>query len=263
MKKPLKKSVASRSSIVDAAVGADKYEAAFDKTKAARDALPGDALIPRTLETATAVSVALAAYPRMIVFRSRIEKQLRNFDVAQFEAIEDFANAMFHADGLAESAPNSGGVGALYQEAVSLRGVLNSDLKALVMRKLVAENALDDVSNVSGFKNVAVALMALSSIARQNWGAISSKTGLTWEEIEHARDVAARLLTLLSSRERAEAIGQANETLQRAATLLVNAYGEARAALAYIRRKERDVAMIAPSLYANRGRRKSKASTPP
>jgi hypothetical protein len=282
MKKITKKSVASKSSnhvskesshphksasaspVVLAAVGSDKYQNAFDKTKAARDALPNNALIPRTIDTAGAVSIALSAYPGMKSLEATIYGQIPGFDIAQFDAIEDYANALFHADGLVASTPDSGGASDLYEECVALRETLTSDLKALITRKLLDEKSLADINNVAGYRNVAVALMSLSTIAREHWSTISSKTALTMEEVEHARDLAGQLLTLASSRDKSESIGEAAETRQRAATLLVNAYGEARAALAYVRRREDDVATIAPSLYGPRGRgaKKGEATTP-
>ncbi len=258
------KKSASALPVVLAAAGSDKYQNAFDKTKAERDALPRSALIPRTIDTAGAVSVALSALPAMKSFRSAITAEIPGFDVEQFDLIEDYANALFHADGLVASAPDTGGVGDLYQECLGLREVLTSDLKALIARKLLDEKALADINNGAGYRNVAVALMSLSTIAREHWATISSKTALTMGEVEHARDLAGQLLTLSSSRDKVESIGEAAEARQRAVTLLVNAYGEARAALAYVRRKEDDVAVIAPSLYGPRGRiaKKGEVTTP-
>jgi hypothetical protein len=264
MKKSSKKSVASKSSNHVSEAGTDKYQNAYDKTKDARDALARDQLIPRTIDTAGAVSIALSALPAMKGFRAVIKAAIPGFDVEQFDSIEDDANALFHADGLVASTPDSGGASDLYEACVALREILNSDLKALITRKLLDEKALADVNNIAGYRNVAVALMSLSTIAREHWTTIASKTALTMAEVEHARDLAGQLLTLSGSRDKVESIGEAVEIRQRAATLLVNAYGEARAALAYVRRREDDVVTIAPSLYGNRGPRgkKADATTP-
>jgi hypothetical protein len=256
---PEKKGSASGLPVILAAAGSDKYQNAFDRTKAARVALPRGALIPRTIDTAGAVSIALSALPAMKGFRAAIKAEIPGFDVEQFDSIEDYASALFHADGLVASAPDSGGVSDIYEACVALREILTSDLKALITRRLLDEKALADINNATGYRNVAVALMSLSTIARQHWGTIASKTALTMEEVEHARDLAGQLLTLASSRDKGDSIGEAAEARQRAVTLLVNAYGEARAALAYVRRREDDVSTIAPSLYGPRGRSAKKA----
>ncbi len=49
---------------------------------------------------------------------------------------------------------------------------------------------------------------------------------------------------------------------QRAYTLLVNAYDQARRAVTYLRREEKDVEKFTPSLWVGRGRRRNGSSEP-
>ncbi|MEO7111929.1 MAG: hypothetical protein ABI183_15910 [Polyangiaceae bacterium] len=231
----------------------DKYEVAFDKTKAQRDALSPDALAPRNIDLAFAVSVVLNSLEALQAFRPQIAATFRTFDLAQFDQLEQYAYATFHAQGLSASTPEQGGVNDLYEASLGLREILTSDLNALIRRKLLDDKALSDVSNLAGYKNVAVDVMTLSTIARNHWASISNKTALTKEEVEQARETAGKLLVLSTSRDK---VDMGADTKQRALTLMVNAYDNARAAIAYVQRGT-DV-MLPPSLYnRSSSRRKS------
>ena len=101
------------------------------------------------------------------------------------------------------------------------------------------------MTNLAGYKNVALDVNRLCTIARERWDAISNKTALTADEVEKARSDAGQLLILSGARE--TTASRAKDDLHRALTLLVRGYEEARDAIAYLRRNEGDIASIAPS----------------
>ena len=99
--------------------GADKFEIAFNKTRSAREGLAAESLVARNVDIGSAIAIVLNAIPGMREYRAELVENFPRLDIKDFDALEDYANAVFHAQGLL-TMPE-----------------LTSDVKALIKRGLV------------------------------------------------------------------------------------------------------------------------------
>jgi hypothetical protein len=75
---------------------------------------------------------------------------------------------------------------------------------------------------------------------------------LEQQELDQVENLADRLLMAVGAHKQTPAAAQAIRVRQAAFTLLIRAYGEVRAVVAFLRHKQADADAIAPSLYAGR-----------
>lgn len=91
---------------------------------------------------------------------------------------------------------------------------------------------------------------------REDAGALLGKSPVTREELDHAAELAARVIEAVGAKEQAPPeTAEATLLRQRAFTLFTRAYDEARRAVSFLRWSEGDADIIAPSLWAGRGGR--------
>jgi hypothetical protein len=91
---------------------------------------------------------------------------------------------------------------------------------------------------------------------------IENKCGITSEHLKAATQMSTRLARLRGEDQLSqEAVEDLTEERKRAFTQVIRAYDEARAVIAFLRRREGDAEQITPNLYiANTRRRKTLAS---
>jgi hypothetical protein len=146
---------------------------------------------------------------------------------------------------------------ALTRDARTQRDILLTDVAALVKRGHLEAAVLRELNHSRSAKGIAFDLLALSIVLRKHAQTHATRTGLGTSDIDAAELVAQELIVALGKRNKAPAeLAQVTRDRQAVFTLLVNAYGDARAAVAYLRRKQGDVDSIAPSLYAGRNTKK-------
>jgi hypothetical protein len=98
-------------------------------------------------------------------------------------------------------------------------------------------------------------VLALVAMFRERWCDIQARTIATRTTLQEAEGLALKSLAALGQRGRAPpALIAAARVRQLIFTLLVRSYAQARNALRYLRRWQRDVDRIAPSLYSRRSR---------
>ncbi len=233
---------------------ADPYLQAFDATAAARAALKPEQLLVVNLDIPTAVSTLDTVFPRLYERRAAIVKVVPSFDVKQFDAIPAYALALGHAhsEWLVAAMPPEESAD-LYAEALTLRETLMVDVRALMHRRLLSEESLAKLSGSTGFRNVAVDLLAVHTLVRNNWKSLEGHTGVQPKELERAVELCRVLQKISGARDLIpEKVSVAADQRTRAFTLAMNAYDEARAALGFVRRREGDLETIAPNLYGGR-----------
>jgi hypothetical protein len=241
----------------------DAYQRVLDDIRA----MPANKLVPINIDIPTTVTTALGAWPQIRVLRPRVA-ELPHFDLAAFDKIEDYALAL--ALGYAHARHNIATTPAeslpeLSVAATSLRQWLLTDATSLAQRGLIDGERLKDLKGPNGYRNLSFDLERLAALLRDNWEQIGDKTPTTPPELDEAETLADRLLTAVGIRNQAPATAaETADIRQRAFSLLVNAYGQARRAIGYLRWQEDDLEQIAPSLYTARaaGRRKSQPKTP-
>jgi hypothetical protein len=242
--------------------GPAEFTAGFQRVESELRALPEQELEALNLDVPSAVATVLGALPEIRRYREQLAA-LPGFDLASFDKLDDYANALAHSHAMYRSASApADGVSDLAEELGELRDVLQTDALALAKRKILDETRVMKLRSGNGFKNIAFEVVGLVGLFREHWDAVQGRSALQLEELEHAAKRARELVTAVGVREQAPAVvGAAASLRQRAFTLLVRTYDETRQAIAYLRRKQRDTDDIAPSLFA--GRRGTSAEPEP
>src|SRR5262249_24691441 len=125
------------------------------------------------------------------------------------------------------------------------------------------EDKLADIKAGKGHLDAANDLGALSGLYREHWHEIEGKTAVTREEVDRAAVLGTKLLRALGGDGQAATLAPTAERRARAYTLLVNAYGEARRAVGFLRYYEGDVDTLLPSLFSKGRTRKAAANPAP
>jgi hypothetical protein len=239
----------------DEALVAESYE----RVKAELEALDPEGLPQVNLDVQVAVSTILGTLPEIRVLRERMVKELPAFDVASFDKLEDYVQALAFAQAKYQFATQPpGDFEAVSSEAAKLREKLLANAQALALSGLFDGMSLENLKGANGNRNVAQDLQALSTAMRESWARIEGKSPLAAEDLQAASRVALRLTRLIGLKEQGPALlAAATELRTRAFALVLDTYEEARLAVAYLRRREGDADSIAPSLYSGKGRRRA------
>jgi hypothetical protein len=142
-------------------------------------------------------------------------------------------NLHAHALFMAASAP--AGLTELSDEVAKAREVLLSDAVALAKRGVMDAQRLKELKGPPGYKNIAFDLLALVAMFREKWSVLDGKTLLQASELKHAQLLADRLISAVGDREQTPTQIDAAERRQRAFSLFVKAYDQARRAIQYVR----------------------------
>lgn len=234
-------------------------EESYERVKAELDALTPEQLVTVNLEVTAAVATILGALPEIKRLRERMVKELPAFDIARFDKLQDYAEALVFAQGKYQFANQP--VGALEQlaaESVKLREKLVVNAQALALAGLFEASNLEHLKGANGYKNIAQDLQALSTALREAWPTIQGKSTLVEEDVRAASRAALQLTRIVGLREQGPVLlAAASELRTRAFTVVLETYEEARLAVAYLRRREDDADSIAPSLYPGKARRRT------
>jgi len=216
------------------------------------------------LDLQQATSTILGVIPEIMALRDRIAKELPAFDIKQIDKLEDYTLALRFAHAAYQTATQPPEVlPELAAEATELRERLAADARALSLHDLIDRRKLDSLKGANGITNVAQDLQMLSQILQENWPKIQSKSATVAEDLQAASRIATRITRVLGVKEQSPAQeAAAVEQRLRVFTLTFRAYDEARAAIAFVRRREGDADSITPNLYTGKGRGRT-APTPP
>jgi hypothetical protein len=202
-------------------------------------------------------SAVLGTMRELRSWRERIAKELPSFDLARFDKLEDFTHALTfaHAQYLtATEEPDS--LDDVFEDAVKLRDVLLSEVRLLVSRGVVNAATLDDLQGSNGFKNVAMDLMALMNVLLNVWPQIKDKTFLSNTELNLALQYGTWLMRTVGERAQGPAVvAAATDLRNRAFTLVMVTYEDARRALTYLLDDKDKVDDVLPGLRPGRPRK--------
>ncbi len=231
-----------------------RYGAAFVRREVEIRAVPTDALAPINIDVITSMATVLGALPGLRELRPTIA-MLPAFDLAAFDALEDYTMALgaTHSRWMIATAPREA-LPELGAAAVEVRDTLVADATALARRGVLDGQLVANFRSGVGYRAVVRDLMGLTALLRDAWDTVSRLTALEESELVAASNLADRIVGALGER----ALGPAHaaeSTLvrQQAFTLWMNAYNQARRAVAYLRWDQGDADKIAPSVYAGRG----------
>jgi hypothetical protein len=234
----------------------EEFLLGFKRVEQEVRAAPETSLAPVNLDVPSTVTTVLGAWPEISALREQVAG-LKGFDVTQLDKLRDYALALGHAHGVYRGASGPpDGVAKLGEELSSIRDMLFADAIALAKRGVFDEGRIVKLRSGSSYKNLAFDVVGLVEVLRERWADIAGRTGVQSAELDHAAQLAQRLVTAVGVREQQPvATGAASLLRQQAFTLLLAAYDEVQRAISFLRWHEDDVESIAPSLWAGRGSR--------
>lgn len=239
----------------------DAYQHLLDEIRK----VPDSDLITINIDVPTAVTTTLGVLPAIRGFRPQIATEIPSFDLVRFDKLELYTLALGHAHTLylaASNPPES--LGDLSDTGTKARELLLSDATALAQRGFIDGEKLKSLKGANGYRNLAFDLFTLAAMLRDNWDRIAGKTAVQTEELDSAETLADRLLTAVGLREQAPVVAaESSDIRQRAFSLFLTAYDDARRAVSYLRWHHGDLDDIAPSLYAGRGNSNTKRKPEP
>ena len=242
------------------AEGRKRPEHAFQTLLAEIDALPDAQTTQVNIDAETAAATVLRLLPALRALRPRIKRELPFFNLARFDKLEQYALAVRHAHQLylGVRAPNTP-LAQRRAELAALRDQLLRAARSLADHGLLDVAPLERCKTAKGYQALAADVSTLVTVFQAHWPEIEHKTPVTRAMLADAASRAVDLVSVLSSRGQAAAVGSdAAARRAKAFTLLVRAYDDARGAVEYLRREEGDAAVIAPSLYRGHGGRGKK-----
>jgi hypothetical protein len=253
----------SGSSSSTAPPDATEFAAGFARVEAEVRAVPESSVLAINIDVPSAVATVLGALREIRGFRDQFA-QLLGFDLVRFDKLRDYTLALAHTQTMFRVASSpSDGVSDLADQVAALRDTLQADAMALAKRKILDEGQVMKLRGGSGYKNMAFEVAGLVRLFRDHWDGIQGNSGLKFEELEPAGELAQELVTAVGLKEQAPAAADAVSLLrQQAFSLFMNAYDDARRGVSYLRWNEGDVDDIAPSLFAKRGGRGTPVDPP-
>ncbi|OJY19302.1 MAG: hypothetical protein BGO98_40025 [Myxococcales bacterium 68-20] len=241
---------------VDRPSGLAPAAEAFEALKAEYAKLPDEALSPINVDIPRAVAVVLGAEPRVRTLLPEMEAALKSPPKRVVESLRQMALGAWYAHLVAMPAKSDRPAKDLLEQATALRAKLLKAADALADAELVDATAVARIREGSGNIDKANDLVALAALFSQSWDAIHNKTAIAREQVDEAALLGPRLLVALAE-EPLPKSDHANDTRQRAFSLLVHAYDEVRRAVTHVRWAEGDADTFAPSLYTKSRKRKS------
>ena len=239
----------------------DAYEHLIDEIRK----VPDEDLVTINIDVPTAVTTALGAVPQIRTLRPQIATDIPTFDLVRFDKLELYTLALGHAHTLhlaASSPPES--LSEFSEAGTETRELLLSDATALAARGFIDGEKLKTLRGPHGYRNLAFDLFTIAALMRDNWARIVGKTAVQPEELDQAEMLADRLITAVAAKEQAPmVVAESADIRERAFSLFVTAYDDARRAVSYLRWHQDDVDEVAPSLYAGRGSGSKRKPEPP
>jgi hypothetical protein len=224
---------------------------------------PGE-ILKLNLNIAKTVEHVLVAQRAILEIIPDLQNRIVDFPVDQVRELRDLALAVWHAEHAPPAKAEHAKVRELVEEGMTLRRTLLLEAEALVALEEVNEDQVQAVRGGRGHRNIATGLEGLARLFRERWEDIAAKTAVTTKHLERAENLSVELLYALGGRRLAIRKEKRQDMELRALTLLVQSYDEIRAAVIYVRWKEKDADEIAPSLFGGRTRRRPlEQSSPP
>jgi hypothetical protein len=238
-------------------------EAAYDTLLPEILAVPESELLTMNIDVMSAIITVTGVLPEIKSLRAEIEAALRTFDLVQFDKLEQYTLALSHAHSRHRSAIPTAGLLERVTDLSSVRDQLLASASSLASVRLIDGERLKNVKKVTGYRALASDVLTLCTVLKEEWPRVEGKTPFTQADLVRISTLALEFVNVIGLREQAPVIaGEAALIRQKAFTLFVRAYDEARRAVHYLRAKAGDGESIAPSLYAGRGGRRRTGEEP-
>lgn len=236
---------------------------ALDRIRPQMAALSVGELLQINLDPVAAAGIARGSLARIMKYREQLAAEVPKFELSSIDQLDVYTLALLQAQtayGIATAPPEI--LTSLAEEATNLRDVLYSDASALAKRGLLNSAPLAELKGPAGYRNIAMDVLGLALLLRNNWDRIAAKTCVTLSELDRAEIVGQQLIDAVSIREQSPTkLAQVTLERQQVYTLFVNAYDQVRRGIHFLRWNEGDADEIAPSLYGGRNSGRKKGAT--
>lgn len=253
-----KNSISAATGDRDAPSIVGRFRSAWETTAPARVTVPASALLIINLDIAVSTSQVLSVAPNLQALRPAVAK-LPNFDIAQYDNIVPYTLALIYANNRHQSIltpPEE--VPALLDDASKMRTIFSADANALAARGIIDGKKLGELKSGTGALDVASDLGTLVILLRENWDKVSANSGIKPAELDRAEALSERLTFAFAEKGQSKTkLAEAAEDRQRAFTLFVDAYDQARRAVSYLHWGDETADKLVPSLWKGRGGRGS------
>lgn len=219
--------------------------------------LADDAIQQVSLDIPGSVALALGVWTRFQPFVEPISK-LPGVDANAVRKLRDYTLALYYWQGnaLFASVPTSTAP-AMVEKGYALRERTLDDLRALAAHGFIEASMLSGFGGTNSYRKLGQDLQGLSNLVHQRWASIQGRSALTLEAMDELAALGQSIMQAVGDQSRSTAeTAEATRMRDKAYTLFVRSYDEARRAMQYLRWHEGDADEILPSLYA--GRRGSK-----
>lgn len=210
-----------------------------------------DILVLGPFDIGYAVKVALGSVPRLDKHRDLIAQRFEA-ELAEIDKIDTYTRGVAHAEVLlAATMTPPDKVQALYETALTARRLLTSDLNNVVTQGLVSDEAPKRISGEAGHINVARDIQTIATILTEGGEEVMERVAPP-EKLAEYQHLAYQLVEL-SARRNSKGLTteQARDELNRALTLLLNAYAIAERVMSFLLWKDKAWRQVVPSLYAS------------
>lgn len=229
----------------------------YQRVQAEIEAVSPDDLEAINIGVGVVLHTVLGAFPNVIGLREELMKQ-GSFDVRNLDKLRDYALALGHLHNKyrrARSTPVP-----LLKELFTIREHFHAEAHALVVVGTLDGASVNQYKSGNNHQGLALDVIGLVELFLENWSAVQGR--IERAKLERARLVGNQLLAALAVRDLGPSeMSELNLLRQKAYTLTLRAYNEVRHAVNFVRRKEKDVESLCPSLHS--GRKKASRETVP
>ena len=206
------------------------------------------------MDVSAAVTQTLGLWDKFRTYLPAIMEN-KNVDGVRVSKLRDYALNLIYWQGSATyAAAPADALTSMIEKGMALRDRTLADLAALANHGVLDSGALTNFRGTNSHRKLAQDLIGLSNLVHERWALIGGKSMISLASMDEAATLGEAILQGLGDRERMPT----HSLVQRdkAFTLFVRAYDEARRAILFLRWHEGDADTILPSLY--KGRRSAK-----
>lgn len=247
--------------VVEAPV--DELAAALDAVRDELLAMDPDVLVPLNVDVVASATTVLGVVQNVRLYRPALVAKCGEEAVRRIDRLELLAHAALQAHADFRGADATVQLGPLSKELTKIRDVLVAEARSLILRGLLDDTRLRELTGTKGHKNLYVDALQLVAVFRTAWADVDGKCGVTSAYLLEAENLAVRLGNAIGENDRPCASAAA-DLRHRAFSLLSHTYEEARRQITYLRWFEGDYDRIAPSFFSTRaagGRRRRRSTT--
>lgn len=232
------------------------YRDALEKQRPKLMAMPEAEILRRiTLDPTQAAAVGESAAKKAERFRPELTAQCGAQAGQVIDELLEVSRAVRQADVEVRGGAPSNDLSVESEELRKAHRCLLTDADALANRGLIDPKRLEPARDTQGYQAIIRSVLVLVYVLREYWSQIEDRTPLTEADLERAEAHAQRLASDLSDRDNGVSGAPVLELRTRALSKLIHLQEELQRMVTYVRWYQHDADLIAPSLWANRGRK--------